>query len=1199
MFSNNNNHPQGGSSSNNNNNNKKRSNIDILNISTESSDNYDEENQEKLLAKTRDIITACETEILSKEQIKKQIESYKTSSENETQKLKDTISDLEEEKNNTEVIVTDNPVDQLLKERKLLKYEMKIKKYKNELQENELARHLQIEEWDKELNTINKRINELELHIKNAHKSIDRMRGKKSRPLDKSSVSAQKNQISAEETDYNPDVDTAVTKESSQATDKLSLENLKKCINTYAVQHTLAETVYYFYLLRPYCPEAMQMTTLQELANFLKPHINTTATNITNKFKEPRWTYLFSIKDPTKNNQAIDYYQLNSIEPNNSGGIKKEKVREAFNSDLLKLIKGNLAQQYPWLSNSISSINTIGERGESDNESEIEMQTPAHTEEIIPPATAASSIASTSNDNQNGMADSPLSFETIKNSMDQSWVLAEKMLFFYLLQPYCDDENIKNNKKSVSDYATQLNLNKQSTLNALRANPLFTKGSEKSAIYTVAKNISDLNLLNQEGSVKNVLGRLDNPDLKQYKEDILKKYMWLTEIENKSAKHPNSVQPSISETGLGIFSQTSADLNNNNSKLNNNNSNVKKKVIILDSSTESVETKPASLYTSFYYLNNPNDIKLLELEVQESQWKNELQHFRKQLNSNQHKLTLLENKLEPTLDEKNLIEELTKKCQALKELLNKKFKYDHTILPIANKNLSLMVAPVAAINNQLGLFTKKVIHPYENNLLVIIGSYQGEMRKEGDIVLNLEGNYYLWDISEELVCDALFTGNATRFFNSSQLNNVQSYTHPPYGVCFYPVRNIKPNEQLLINYGWRYEEKTDYTPCYLHPSDGWEHPYEIHTRNKTYYQPGDHQLDSKLCEFFNLDPKKWHRLPKITYLVLTEDTPPQELLSPDLFIYTLAQRQPATFNAEQQQVTALMVACYLGKVKWIEKLLAAGALADRCGRFTGDSALTILMQNKDLPVKEIERITVKMLGEITFANVLNNKKLGIAHYAIEKNMPEILEQLLKFSEKYKEVDRLFNNMYDRKTWDFYHYPNGITESILEKHKDSFIYTKENNQEVVYYINKKGEKREVPLKDKSLFKNQFLNLLLSKENKCTLTLEKLQSLITDNGGFTWQNNWAHHANCDDCVLNDRFEILALVLKYMDKYCKHKINDWLKDEVLFTDSMFAKASKQQLEQLQSAMEKYPNILRYKRIAEKLKTRLSEKAHNYRYR
>lgn len=332
-----------------------------------------------------------------------------------------------------------------------------------------------------------------------------------------------------------------------------------------------------------------------------------------------------------------------------------------------------------------------------------------------------------------------------------------------------------------------------------------------------------------------------------------------------------------------------------------------------------------------------------------------------------------------------------------------KFKYDLETNKL-NKNLKLFIAPNSLMGGRLGVYAnqdiKKTAKP--------IGMYAGKRNKRGGDINSLY-TFQITDknekIVEYIVADHL--RDWTGFINHSPIPNlfvdqkkIKNKTH----LCIFLDRDIKKGEQLVYNYGDFYFNDPSFRPFYIHSTDDWRTPQELYLQLKKYYTKDRYILDETMCDVLQLHCTKTTDfvLPSIfTYIHKNQIKELKKAITQsypvDLLAYA-CEKNNIKPNHQQQHLTALMFACYMGNEEAIQLLIDLGADCDRRMLLTGYSPLTVLTLGLGSPAT-IERMGKILLKKMKHAEVSDQYALGLLHYAVKRNIPSLVKHILKYYDK--------------------------------------------------------------------------------------------------------------------------------------------------------------------------------------------------------
>lgn len=261
--------------------------------------------------------------------------------------------------------------------------------------------------------------------------------------------------------------------------------------------------------------------------------------------------------------------------------------------------------------------------------------------------------------------------------------------------------------------------------------------------------------------------------------------------------------------------------------------------------------------------------------------------------------------------------------------------------------------------------------------------------------------------------------NWTAWINHSQVPNVaavQQVFNNELHIVFYAIKDIKPGEQLLYDYGNDYFynlfKDENFKPYYLHADDHWMKPSERFNKQKAQYVNGLFKFDLEIKQGLALkvDQDQW-LVPEIFVAIANHDVDKLKEfinLGYDLELPALAYPNIDHY-ADQAMVTPLMFACYMGDEQCIEALLENGADPNRCMLQTGYHALTLLLKGRasDATVKKLAPILLDH-SKMDYPFVSDYNDNTILQHAVLRNDQSLVEQILKIAQE-DEVD-LFHEM---------------------------------------------------------------------------------------------------------------------------------------------------------------------------------------------
>lgn len=323
------------------------------------------------------------------------------------------------------------------------------------------------------------------------------------------------------------------------------------------------------------------------------------------------------------------------------------------------------------------------------------------------------------------------------------------------------------------------------------------------------------------------------------------------------------------------------------------------------------------------------------------------------------------------------------------------FVYDRRTNETRTKaKLSLM--PVNVLSGQLGVFAEEHIKVSDHS----IGCYVGKRVKAGKE--NVE-SIYIFEITnddgEEIECiDGEKLRDWTNFVNHSNTPNIDAIPRKFKGkinIYFYIIKPIKKGEQLLFDYGKSYFNGIKH--IYIHPTDNWQSPVEQYLGLQQYYLQGTYVFDKKLAEDLKLKNHVW-LLPEIFLAIFKNDVKALErkLKSShhvDLLAFAVTKQHKMSPTRQQQHLTALMFAAYLGREECMNVLIHYHADVNRCMLMTGYLPLTLLCKGRGSN-QIVDRMGKKLLKKMYCPFVLDIDKQGILHYAINRHSSVLVKLIL-------------------------------------------------------------------------------------------------------------------------------------------------------------------------------------------------------------
>lgn len=324
-----------------------------------------------------------------------------------------------------------------------------------------------------------------------------------------------------------------------------------------------------------------------------------------------------------------------------------------------------------------------------------------------------------------------------------------------------------------------------------------------------------------------------------------------------------------------------------------------------------------------------------------------------------------------------------------------KFVYDRRI-NAQRTQVKLSLMPVDVINGQLGVFAEEHMKVSDRS----IGCYAGKRVKVGKENVD---SVYIFEVTDddgkEIECiDGEKLRDWTNFVNHSDTPNLDAIPRKirgKYNIYFYIVKPIKKGEQLLFDYGKSYFNNIK--PVYIHPTDNWQSPVERYLEARQYYLPGTYVFDDQLVKDLKLKHREW-LVPEIFLAIIKDDvtTLKQKLKSShvvDLLAFAVTKQHKMCASRQQQHLTALMFAAYLGREECLNVLMHYQADVNRCMLMTGFLPLTLLCKGR-ANNEIVERMGKKMLKKMYWPFVIDVDKQGLLHYAINRNSSILVKSLL-------------------------------------------------------------------------------------------------------------------------------------------------------------------------------------------------------------
>lgn len=365
--------------------------------------------------------------------------------------------------------------------------------------------------------------------------------------------------------------------------------------------------------------------------------------------------------------------------------------------------------------------------------------------------------------------------------------------------------------------------------------------------------------------------------------------------------------------------------------------------------------------------------------------------------------------------------------------------------PIPNKKEEkkppIIIKTAAAIPNgtggsALGAYSKSKIKKG-----TILGFYHGEVREKNP---GINENGYCFntfsstDDEKMVIIDALALRNWTACVNHSETPNLIScvmesedkdtISESGCYIAYQALRTIQPGEQLTINYGRGYFKTFPIKPCYIHFSDNDKIPDEIYAENKTAYYPDLINIDEEIAKGMDLGSNRILLATKLfqavyeenpsavkKYLDLSQDV--GFIRAADLPSYCLEKIENTPHYQiksifEQDNLTPLMLACFLGNEEIIKLLLSKSDQTRRSLK-TGNHALFFLLKGAASKEDKVNITKLLISNRAKHLKLLNNKGESVLSLSLDQNNFELASLLLKKSLS-KNRDRMLADVF--KNW---------------------------------------------------------------------------------------------------------------------------------------------------------------------------------------
>lgn len=340
---------------------------------------------------------------------------------------------------------------------------------------------------------------------------------------------------------------------------------------------------------------------------------------------------------------------------------------------------------------------------------------------------------------------------------------------------------------------------------------------------------------------------------------------------------------------------------------------------------------------------------------------------------------------------------------------NKKEVLSRTKEPVQFVDLDCYISECPKINGGLSVYAGKD-YKHDPKNLKILNIYHGVK-----CTTNPE-NAYTFEYNKTNFTNAIDTGNETRCVNNSKddynivpskavliINGVKTEA-----IIYFPDKDIKKNDQLLIyygpNYGYFEDEK------YLRPSDTDEDINDYFKAHANLY------ADESITLFTTDEAKKLnenHTEYEIPFIVSKLDSTPHELeiylkkegsvIEVNQPLLALDQQKKLVPNELQPNLTPLMIASFFGNFIAVNALVSHGANINSRHAFSGRNALFYAIRNNNT---ETKHAIVKRLSKDIDLTAQDKNGLTAMHWCVEVNDVETLTLLIINKKKVKKIMKL-------------------------------------------------------------------------------------------------------------------------------------------------------------------------------------------------
>lgn len=293
----------------------------------------------------------------------------------------------------------------------------------------------------------------------------------------------------------------------------------------------------------------------------------------------------------------------------------------------------------------------------------------------------------------------------------------------------------------------------------------------------------------------------------------------------------------------------------------------------------------------------------------------------------------------------------------------------------------------------------------------IIGEYMGErmslkkLEKQDEDV----SNYFTRIVNDDLMIDAKRKGNFTRFINHSESQpNVSFVTRADGGhIDIVALRDIKPGEQLLANYGSNYLH-LDFQ-FFLNPSDNNMNAADTYHQYKNYYYQKKFRFKNEPA--LGVDESELYQITNVCYDIRHGKLLASHYVKLDPAILDLPciayEENDDLFNFnEKDTFTALMLACAMGDFNNVVWLCEQGVNINLQRTYSGLNALGMALNGSSDSNRETERLALILYLIRHGASVLQRDRtdMNFVYKAVKVLCGQHFEALLMTLKHYNHAE---------------------------------------------------------------------------------------------------------------------------------------------------------------------------------------------------